>query len=36
MSRHYVDIKEIAREITLSLLQKSENKTENVASVTPQ
>lgn len=36
MTRNFVDVKEIAREITLSLLQKSETKSENVVSVTPQ
>ena len=36
MSHNYVAIKEIAREITMILAQKSENKPDNVGSVTPQ
>jgi hypothetical protein len=36
MSHNYVAIKEIAREITMILAQKSENKPDNVSSVTPQ
>ena len=36
MSHNYVAIKEIAREITMILAQKSENKPDNASSVTPQ